>query len=1041
LRFAGIDQESSLMFDMFSEVPTFAFQAIDAAEEAAAVLKDAKLADAKASAQAAAGWITTAIVIAVLVLPFVAGAFLSKVLNMADWSFRFGVCLLALCIGVTPFALRALNGKSLGEGIRLGIDLAGGTNLVFKVKPEEGKEVTDKVMDKMVGAIGKRINPSGTSEITVRQVGRDRLEVIVPGTDPQTVADIKRRIVDLGSLDFFITVDERFDDAKMIKDARAMSTNDWKLFKKVDGAQQEYARWMPAYEKGPTREPKLLTSIETGLVKREVERTRTIDGTTERYTTEEYLVKVGRPEEQVSGKFLKRAGSTIDSTTGEEAVSFSFNTQGASRFSRLTMAHQKVQGQHPRYLAICLNGQLYSAPALQAVLSVSGQITGDFSPQEIRDLTAVLNAGALEIPIDKKPLSEATVDPTLGEDVRQKGVQAIFVAAAVVVVFMLIYYRFAGLVAILCLVLNLLLVLSVMMFIKATFTLPGLAGLVLTIGMAVDANVLIFERMREEVARGSSLRMAIQNGFGKAFTTIIDANVTTLITAVILYMIGTDQVKGFAVSLFIGIVMSMFTALYVGRVIFDVAEKQGWIKELKMFSLVGQTNWNFLGKRNLCALLSIALIAGGLFAFASRGEKSYDIDFTGGTMVTFQLTDSAETTDVESALGKVFESNFTVERLQLAGEDESSTGRHFRLRTTESDSEATEDEELSAEERVRVKVNNAFSDDSSMNLLKVSMTHGDAAPFTIAEDDDSAEALINARFNGGNAIDLKFDTEVAIGTIHDQLVGAYNSIKAGDDDKYEQPDAFFAIQGKTGSGLEALGQEVQKFDSVTVMATPDMDVADLETAVATMKSTLDSSPLFDEVNTFASAVAGEMKTSAVMAIVISLLAIVAYIWFRFQKITFGLAAVVALVHDVLIVLGMMAIASYLSGTPVGEILLFNDFRINLPMVAAFLTIVGYSLNDTIVVFDRIREVRGKNPKPTEEIVNTSLNQTLSRTLLTSLTTFLVVIILYATGGEGIHGFAFCLTLGVIVGTYSSIYVASPVLVWLMNRDEQSATQS
>ena len=180
-----------------------------------------------------------------------------------------------------------------------------------------------------------------------------------------------------------------------------------------------------------------------------------------------------------------------------------------------------------------------------------------------------------------------------------------------------------------------------------------------------------------------------------------------------------------------------------------------------------------------------------------------------------------------------------------------------------------------------------------------------------------------------------------------------------------------------------------------------------------------------------------MKTSAVLAIVISLLAIVAYIWFRFQKITFGLAAVVALVHDVLIVLGLMALASYLNGNPLGNALLLGDFRINLPMVAAFLTIVGYSLNDTIVVFDRIREVRGKNPNLTDEIVNTSLNQTLSRTLLTSLTTFLVVIILYVFGGEGIHGFAFCLTLGVIVGTYSSIYVASPVLVWLMNRDAKA----
>jgi len=213
---------------------------------------------------------------------------------------------------------------------------------------------------------------------------------------------------------------------------------------------------------------------------------------------------------------------------------------------------------------------------------------------------------------------------------------------------------------------------------------------------------------------------------------------------------------------------------------------------------------------------------------------------------------------------------------------------------------------------------------------------------------------------------------------------------------------------------------------------------DFTAALNGMKESMDSSPLFDEVNTFASAVAGEMKARAVIAIVVSMIVITAYIWFRFQNITFGLAALAALVHDVLIVLGGVACISALNGTMIGDLLLINDFRINLPMIAAFLTIVGYSLNDTIVVFDRIREVRGKNPAMTLEIVNTSLNQTLARTLLTSLTTFLVVIVLYVFGGEGIHGFAFCLTLGVIVGTYSSIYIASPILVWLMNRGGSSA---
>ena len=969
-----------------------------------------------------------------LIAAFVLGAFLAKSMKMTDWGFRFGVCFAALAIGLMPFLVRMVNGQSLGDGIRLGIDLAGGTNMVFQVEEQEGKELNDDVMDKMVGAVAKRINPSGTSEITVRQVGADRLEVIVPGEDPQTVNDIKRRITKLGSLEFYITANAQTNDSVLIQKALQLGPEQKKLVRELsDETQIVDAMWLPAYEVGDNQEPKLLDRND--VIRREVEKFREINGKKERYTTEEYLVLVGPPEQQVSGKYLKMASAGVDPENGRQMVSFRFNQRGAFLFSRLTSEYRPQTGKPTRALAIVLDRKLYSAPNIQGVISDQGQITGDFSDKEIQELTGVLNAGALEVPINPKPLSEATVDPTLGEDVRKKGVQAIFLAGALVVVFMLLYYRFSGVVAVICLFLNLTLVLTIMMAINATFTLPGLAGLVLTIGMAVDANVLIFERMREEVSKGSSIRVAIQNGFGKAFTTIVDANVTTLITAVILFMIGTDQVKGFAVSLFIGIVVSMFTALYVGRVIFDVAEKQGWIKNLNMGSLVGTTNLNFLGKRGICAVLSIVLIVGGLFAFASRGQSNYDIDFTGGTMVTFQVTEAAETDVIQTALATQFTDNFTVERLTLAGEDATEGSKHFRLRTTESDTEENKDEVLSAEDRVRQKVFESFQG-SPVKLLMVTMQHEEPQPFTIADDDTSAEALEFKRFDGGNTAKVTLDTEVAIGTISDMLSACIGNVTGDAGPKYLEPSAYYSLTGLNGSGTEATGQEVQKFDEVLVRTTAELDKADLETALNAMQADLNSNPLFDEVNTFASAVASEMKTSAVMAIIISLLAIVAYVWFRFQRITFGLAAVVALVHDVLIVLGLMALASYMSGTSIGQLLLLNDFRINLPMVAAFLTIVGYSLNDTIVVFDRIREVRGKNPNLTTEIVNTSLNQTLSRTLLTSLTTFIVVAILYFIGGEGIHGFAFCLTLGVIVGTYSSIYVASPVLVWLMNRDSK-----
>ncbi|MEO2031420.1 MAG: protein translocase subunit SecF, partial [Planctomycetaceae bacterium] len=414
-------------------------------------------------------------------------------------------------------------------------------------------------------------------------------------------------------------------------------------------------------------------------------------------------------------------------------------------------------------------------------------------------------------------------------------------------------------------------------------------------------------------------------------------------------------------------------------------------------------------------------------------------DFTGGTMVTFQLTEVAETDAVKAILGAQFEDNFTVERLTLAGEEAGAAGVHFRLRTSESDSKETADNEFSAEERVSQRVNAAFEAADNMELRKVSMRFTDLQTMKIAADDTSLEANRNRRFNGGSSSDITFSGEVAEGTIRDNLESALSTLDAATDGNYTDASSLFGITGRSGSGMKAMAQGVRKYDQVTVFTLDVVEPEDLRAALTAMQTRLDSSPLFDEVNTFASAVASEMKQSAIMAVIISLIAIVGYIWFRFQRITFGLAAVVALTHDVLIVLGMVALASLFSGNPIGKVLMLNDFRINLPMVAAFLTIVGYSLNDTIVVFDRIREVRGKNPDLTVEIVNTSLNQTLSRTLLTSLTTFIVVMILYTIGGEGIHGFAFCLTLGILVGTYSSVYVASPVLIWLMNRNNSQAS--
>jgi SecD/SecF fusion protein len=1029
------------MFNPWNALSTLAVQTPEAGTDQAAGALEAKLVETAGEATEVANatgsnGLAVAVLLfkvaVILILPLILGAFIAKALKLKDHGGRIAASLLALFIGVAPLALNFVNGVDFKDTLKLGIDLAGGANLVYEVMPTE-KPITDQVMDKMVGAIIQRINPSGQEEITVRRVGADRIEVIVPGKDTTTVDAIKAKITRLGTLEFYITAN-RSEDSLIVQQGLALPPGKREV---RDSSDNIIAKWLPAFEKN--NEPKLLERSDA--VRRSVKAQRDTDSGIEQYDTEEYLLLVDREDLRVSGKFLNSAGTAISPEDGSQLVTFRFDQQGAYRFGQLTTRFKPRTGHPDRGLAIVLDGRVFSSPSIRDTITSNGQITGDFTSDETKQLADVLNAGALEVPINPKPMSEATLDPTLGEDVRNKGVQAIVIAAVSVVGFMLLYYRTAGLIAIFCLVMNLFLVLSTMMVIDATFTLPGLAGLVLTIGMAVDANVLIFERMREEQRRGASLRMSIRNGFSKAFSTIVDANLTTLLTAVILFIIGTDTVRGFAVTLFIGIVISMFTALFVGRTIFEVAEQKGWLKKLSMFSFVGESNWNFVGKRAIAALISCVLIGVGLFAFFVRGANNYDIDFTGGTMVTFQLDNAANTEKVRSVLGTQFEDNVTVERLTLAGEDAGEDGIHFRLRTSETDSEANKDSKLSAEERVSQKVNTAFEAEAGMDLRKVTMTFSQPQPVEVADDDDSLLAAQIRRFNGGSASEVTFSDEVAVGTITDNLVTAFQTLDSSENSKYGEAASMFGIEGLEGSGLEASANAVRKYNKITVRTEDAVPAGDLQAALVSIQSRLGSSPLFDEVNTFASAVASEMKQSAVMAIIVSLLAIVGYIWFRFQRITFGVAAVVALIHDVLIVLGMVALASLASGTPFGKFLLLNDFRINLPMVAAFLTVVGYSLNDTIVVFDRIREVRGKNPDLTEAIVNTSLNQTLSRTLLTSLTTFIVVMILYVIGGEGIHGFAFCLTVGVLVGTYSSMYVASPVLIWLMNygRSENAGT--
>lgn len=966
------------------------------------------------------GWVLI-IIAAVFILPFILGTMIAKASRLDDMSTRIGTVLFSIIASLAPFLFMQIQGRSWKDALPLGIDLAGGTNLVYAIdnvaaeqqqKKEKNQPIPLETIEKMVTAIRNRINPSGAEEVTVRRVGNDRIEIIIPGADPDLVEQKKRLITKLGSLEFGIVANER-DHESQIQLARKLPPTQNEIRNPSDN--RVIASWRDIVDAKEMLDPRHAS--------REVERTDK-DGKT--YKVQQFLIIHDQPEYTVTGKYLTNASPTMDQN-GNPAVNFRFNGRGAALFGALTQRNLPTGEGDPfkRRLAILLDGKVHSAPSINDRISDSGIITGNFDMKEVNELVGVLNAGALEVPLKQIPISEFTISPLLGIDVQEKGINAIILSGLVVFVFVITYYRLAGVVAALSLVLNLLMVVGAMAFISATVTLPGLAGLVLTIGMAVDSNVLIYERMREELARGTSFRMAIQNGFDKALSAIVDGNVTSLITAVILYVIGTDLIRGFAVSLFIGLSVSMFSVLYFGHLCFDIIERKRWAKTLTMMQFLGQTKIDFLATQGIAFFASAALILAGMGALFVRGSANMDIDMSGGTMATFEFVNPQKTDDIRDRLEKAFPSGVSLERLTLAKESKEE-GRRYRIRTIEDRQHVTEG------------LNKAF-DDAQHAIVRVSVEDFKVSQLGELEGDA-------ARFSKGQQADVKLSGAMSAETFYAYISEKLEALKEPGEKgapKYPSAQQLIQVVGKANEAeksetpVDALSRTPLKYSELIVQVAPEVKPEDFSAALKSVQEQLKTEPVLDEVNFFDTSVAGETKWSAFLAIMASLVMIVIYIWFRFERVYFGIAAVTALAHDVLITLGAIALGAYLSRTPLGPILMLEDFKINMNQIACLLTIVGYSLNDTIVIFDRIREIKGKNPNITYDMINQAVNQTLSRTLLTALTTFLVVVVLYIAGGEGIHGFAFSMIVGVITGCYSTVYIANPVLLWLINREQKS----
>ncbi|MBU4152270.1 MAG: protein translocase subunit SecD [Proteobacteria bacterium] len=575
----------------------------------------------------------------------------------------------------------------------------------------------------------------------------------------------------------------------------------------------------------------------------------------------------------MSGDMVADAQVRVGGTFNEPYVTLDLTGHGGKIFGQVTEKNVNKR------FAIILDGNVKSAPVIrEKILGGSAQISGNFTYEEATDLAIVLRIGALPAPVEI--IQNLTVGASLGRDSIEKGLSSGILGTVLVIVFMLIYYRGSGAIACLAMVLNVILIFVGLAFMSATLTLPGIAGIILSIGMAVDSNVLIFERMREEFSIGKSTRSGIQAGYDKAFWTIVDSHVTTLITALALFLFGTGPIKGFAVTLSFGVIFNLFSTLFGSKLVYDYITSTRKLKPMHFLQFFKQPNLDYMKVKNITFTISIALSLLGLFAFVQilRGEANLGIDFSGGSMIQYRA-----------------ENSFTL----------------------------------------------------------------DAARSAIKKHDLGDVELQQVLSENQLIVKMKKSTE-KVDNMTDKITSALNT---------ELPDTHFTVESTYEIG---------------------------------------------------SSVSEALRNKAVQAIIISMFCVIAYLGLRFN-LRFGVAAAIATFHDVVIVLGICYVL---------------NIELTLLVVTALLTLAGYSLNDTVIIFDRIRENIHRHGKDSKlpKIINMSVNEVLSRTIVVTLTTSLTVLALYLLGGVVIHDFSFVLIIGFITGTYSSVYIASPLLcVW--NKEE------
>jgi SecD/SecF fusion protein len=1051
----------------------------------------------------------------------------------------FLICLVPTLLAAFYVGLGFYN-QSIGKaGFRQGIDLAGGTILIYEVDPDQRKAGwNNEDIKQLADKLKKRIDPNDLQNVVVRPLGTDRVEIILPFAGSNTGAGkanneefidgVRQKVKQTGVLEFRIAANTE-DDKEAIADARKMIDQADDVMKQELKLAAERGKAPPA----PTNKTYMVKAagdyeipvtyewVELGKEEREtmglsskyddkpkiggngplmtnmsmaasrgmtyIERSKGERGPSsvllysrefskkEKLTEEankkvEYFVLTrSNPEDKitVTGDVQISARPEKDNKN-DPSIGFRFE-RGGTQFENLTRRNRAVS-MH-RHMAVLMDSRVVSMPHLNDPLPGGGQITGNMTQAQVNSQVAILQSGSLSAALKPDPVSENTIGSTLGEQTKTNGLIAVAASFLVVMLFMLVYYRFAGFVACVALLVNLVMTIGFMVAMNAAFTLPGLAGLVLMLGMAVDANVLIYERLREEREKGATLATAIRNGYDRALPTIIDTHLTSIGTAIVLYMFGNDALKGFSVSLTVGLIISLFTSLFITRLMFDFWVSKKWLTDLKMMKLFAKPNFDFMKIRKPMFWLTGILTVLGLGLFLFRGEKVLNVDFTQGTAYGGRLVDGQAksmgelskmlgedeqktrldvdkvirnstiananiyevvykngdrqsislVTPPEGATDAEKEKNLverlsklpdvSVEQVFLANDKDLGFGKSlsFTVRTTEKEKEI-----------VQLNLDRLLRDDSKNPLLSTAKVRGfevTSALVPVTFDKPVSPSYFRDFVNRALKVQGNEATEEGQSVI---VTGVTNA------------DTAIATEENKNQKFTTLLLDFSKNSNFELFSKPGADTTAskkaITEAITSAKTTFESRPLPDRLETFDPALAKDARNSALMAILLSWAAILAYLWFRFGSWQFGLAAVICLIHDLCFTLGAIAVCHYVAGTTFGHLLGLHDFKIDLTAIAALLTLVGYSVNDTIVVFDRIREVRGKSPALTPAMINESVNGTLSRTVLAALTVFLVVVVLYLFGGDGIHLFAFVMVMGVIVGTYSSIYIASPLLL-------------